>query len=143
MASKLKVDELEGVTTAGSIDVTSEGGAVSTNLQQGLAKMWVNHDKLTSDSTYDSFNVSSVTDVGTGVSTYNLTNSMNNANYSALISAGGTMSFATGKLFGSNGTGGVTAPTSSAFNQVTGFATGAGNVGDSDYNTAAVLGDLA
>ena len=136
-----RASDLANVIASGSTDIVAEGTA-TTNLQQGLAKAWINHNKNT-ENTNDSFNVSSVTDVGTGVSTYNLTNSMSNANYTALISAGGGMSFATGKLFGSNGTGGLTAPTSSAFNQVTGFATGSGNVTNTDYNTAAVLGDLA
>ena len=41
MASELKVDKFTGVTTAGSIDVTGEGNSTTTNLQQGLAKAWV------------------------------------------------------------------------------------------------------
>ena len=40
MASELKVDKFTGVTTAGSILVTGEGNSTTTNLQQGLAKMW-------------------------------------------------------------------------------------------------------
>ena len=38
MASILKVDELQGIATAGDITVTSEGGAATQSLQQGLAK---------------------------------------------------------------------------------------------------------
>ena len=44
MASELKVDKFTGVTTAGSIDVTGEGNSTTTNLQQGLHKVWVNFD---------------------------------------------------------------------------------------------------
>ena len=44
MASELKVDKFTGVTTAGSIDVTGEGNSTTTNLQQGLAKAWVQYD---------------------------------------------------------------------------------------------------
>jgi hypothetical protein len=40
MASELKVDKFTGVTTAGSILVTGEGNSTTTNLQQGLAKVW-------------------------------------------------------------------------------------------------------
>ena len=40
MTSQLKVDKLQGRTTAGSITVMSEGTSVETNLQQGLAKHW-------------------------------------------------------------------------------------------------------
>ena len=63
MASQLKVDTLTGVTTAGSIDVTGEGNSTTTNLQQGLCKMWINFDP---DTIEDSFNVASHTDVATG-----------------------------------------------------------------------------
>lgn len=82
MASKLKVDELEGVTTAGSIDVTSEGGAVSTNLQQGLAKCWVGSFAFSDNSVGDSFNAGSFTDNGAGELITNFTNVMANTGYS-------------------------------------------------------------
>lgn len=82
MASKLKVDELEGVTTAGSIDVTSEGGAVSTNLQQGLAKAWVNFNGTGTIAARDSLNMSSLTDNTTAQYVIANINNMNNANYS-------------------------------------------------------------
>tara|TARA_R100000988_G_scaffold47409_1_gene23276 strand:+ start:564 stop:959 length:396 start_codon:yes stop_codon:yes gene_type:complete len=73
MASQLKVDTITGVTTAGSVAVTGEGNSTTTNLQQGLVKMWSNvqTDQSTQD---DSFNVSSVSDQGTGKSRRNLTN---------------------------------------------------------------------
>ena len=38
MASILKVDAMQGVTAAGDITITSEGGAATQSLQQGLAK---------------------------------------------------------------------------------------------------------
>jgi hypothetical protein len=82
MASELKVDKFTGVTTAGSIDVTGEGNSTTTNLQQGLAKVW---QQAQGDSTItDSFNVSSMTDNNTGQFITVFTNSMNNAFYSGL-----------------------------------------------------------
>ena len=45
MASQLKVDTLTGVTTAGSIVVTGEGNSTTTNLQQGLAKVWAIYEQ--------------------------------------------------------------------------------------------------
>jgi len=80
MASKLKVDELEGVTTAGSIAVTSEGGATTTSLTQGLIKGWANFSMVTT-SFRDSINMASITDNGTGDGTLNYTNSFSNVNY--------------------------------------------------------------
>ena len=80
MASELKVDKFTGVTTAGSIDVTS--GSTTTNLQQGLCKAWLNLNAAT-PSLRDSFNIGSITDEGIGTYEPNFTSVMGNANYSA------------------------------------------------------------
>ena len=73
MASELKVNTLTGVSTAGSIAVTAEGGSTTTNLQQGLAKAWAGGDD---DGTTirDSLNMTSRTDEGTGDFDYTVTN---------------------------------------------------------------------
>ena len=88
MASQLKVDTLTGVTTAGSIDVTGEGNSTTTNLQQGLAKAW---NKFQGDagsiSVDDSFNASSLEDVGTGEYRSIYTNNMNNDDYAHSVSS--------------------------------------------------------
>ena len=65
--------------TKGTV-VGSEGGSATTNLAQGLAKMWLhyNHD---TPAALDSFNVTSVTDVTTGSFDPQYTNSMNSSNY--------------------------------------------------------------
>ena len=67
MASELKVDKFTGITTAGSISVTGEGNSTTTNLQQGLAKAWVNIDGSGTVSFQGSFNTSSLSDDGTGL----------------------------------------------------------------------------
>ena len=81
MASVLKVNTLTGVTTAGSIVVTGEGNSTTTNLQQGLAKAWVNLNGTGTIAIRDSFNVTSCTDDGTGSYTITIANDMGNANY--------------------------------------------------------------
>ncbi len=81
MASQLKVDTLTGVTTAGSIVVTGEGNSTTTNLQQGLAKVWHNFNGTGTVATNDSFNVASLTDNKEGDYTTAFTNNMGNANY--------------------------------------------------------------
>ena len=81
MASELKVNKLTGVTTAGSISVTGEGNSTTTNLQQGLCKMWARLDGTGTIGLDDSFNVGSITDNGTGQYTYTFSNNMNNANF--------------------------------------------------------------
>ena len=75
----LKTNTLTGTSTAGSIAVTGEGNSTTTNLQQGLAKMW--HRSSDAASPTDSLNVSGGTDNGTGDFTYAFTNNMGNANF--------------------------------------------------------------
>ena len=82
----LKTNTLTGTTTAGSIAVTGEGNSTTTNLQQGLAKSWVNFNASTGSSR-DSNNVASLTDNGTGDFTVNFSNNMNNDDYSFTGSA--------------------------------------------------------
>jgi hypothetical protein len=81
MASILKVDALQGVTSAGDIAVTSEGGSVTQSLQQGLAKVWVMFQGTGTVAVDDSHNTSSISDVGTGQHTINFSNNMNSATY--------------------------------------------------------------
>jgi len=88
MASILKVDELQGITAAGDITVTSEGGAATQSLQQGLAKVWVNFNGTGTIAIRDSLSVSGLVDNGTGNYTVNFTNAMSSANFSALATCG-------------------------------------------------------
>ena len=89
MASTLKINTLTGVSTAGSIAVTGEGNSTTTNLQQGLAKCWVQFDGTASGAAArDSLNVSSMTDNGTGDYTININNDMANDDYSLVTTAG-------------------------------------------------------
>jgi len=80
MASILKVDTITGVSTAGSIAVTGEGNSTTTNLQQGLTKVWINAPAA-KNSINDSFNVSSLDDDGTGDFGVHFTNDFASTNY--------------------------------------------------------------
>jgi len=81
--STLLLNTLTGKTSAGSIVVTGEGGSTTTNMQQGLAKAWVNFDGGASGAaSRDSFNVSGMTDNGSGNYTVAINNDMSNANFS-------------------------------------------------------------
>ena len=84
---KIKTNVIEGQTTAGSITVQSEGSA-TTNLQQGLAKVFssLSHDSGT-PTAKDTFNVASYTDNGTGNVTVNYTNNMSVANHCVVAMA--------------------------------------------------------
>ena len=85
MTSELRVDNLKGSTTGGSISVLGEGTSATTNLQQGLTKAWVFGGE--DASLTESFNISSGADNGTGLYTYSLTNDLTNINYSGACCA--------------------------------------------------------
>jgi hypothetical protein len=85
--SEIKVDALTGKTTAGDITVTSEGGAATMQLQQGLAKVWVNFNGTGTIAVRDSLSVSGLVDNNTGNYTVNYSSSMANDDYSSTVSA--------------------------------------------------------
>ena len=68
----------------------SDGGAVTQNMAQGLAKAWFNMDTTGTPSYRDSLNCSTLTDGGTGIMTHNFTNNMGNATYALSGAPGGT-----------------------------------------------------
>ena len=81
--SEIAIDKLKGVSSASSISVVAEGGSTTTNLQQGLCKVWYN---ISSDfaTTNDSLNIGSITDNATGEHKGNFTNNMSSEHYGAL-----------------------------------------------------------
>jgi hypothetical protein len=80
--STILVNTLTGTSTAGSIAVTGEGNSTTTNLQQGLVKSWVNFNGTASGAAArDSFNLSSMTDDGTGAYTITFSSNLANANF--------------------------------------------------------------
>ena len=85
---KIKTNVIEGQTTAGSITVQGEG-TKTTNLQQGLAKIWFALNCTGTPANRGSFNVSTVTDNTAGDMTENFTSNMNDQNYATSGIAGG------------------------------------------------------
>ena len=100
MTSELRVDNLKGSTTGGSINVLGEGTSATTNLQQGLAKCWLRADMNTENDIQDSFNTASVTDQATGDTRWNFTNALANTNG---VMSGATARTGTPKLSGGAG----------------------------------------
>ncbi len=91
MASIPKVDTITGVATAGSIAITGEGNSTTTNLQQGLAKMFAFVEYVSSGNSFsltNSLNVSSSTDAGTGLNTITVTNAFANDDIATLGASG-------------------------------------------------------
>jgi len=88
MTSELRVDNLKGSTTGGSINVLGEGTSATTNLQQGLAKVFINFDGTGTIATRDSLNIASITDSATGNYQNNSTNAMSSDDYVCVYNAG-------------------------------------------------------
>jgi len=134
MASILKVDELRGIVSAGDITVTSEGGAATQALQQGLAKIWVNFNGSSGTTVRDSLNVTSVDDDGTGDYGVNFVSSMSNNDY-AMTGSASLSAFANNDV-------GLIGP--SRDNAAESLATGSVQLdGQKSSNTDAVARDLA
>ena len=68
--------------------IKSEGGAVTTSVQQGLAKFWTNLNGSGTIATRDSFNISSTSDDATGIYTFTINSDMADANYHITGSVG-------------------------------------------------------
>ena len=77
--STIKVNNLQNAS----------GGSNSTpeEIQQGRAKAWVNFNGSGTVAIRDDYNISSVTDNGTGDYTINISNAMSNANYAYVFGA--------------------------------------------------------
>jgi len=80
-ATFLSVNASEVATLLTSAVINSEGGAVTTNIAQGLCKVWADVDMTGTATLDDSFNASGLTDHGTGSFTITHNSDMGNGNY--------------------------------------------------------------
>ena len=88
--STLRTNALEGMDAKNSITVVAGAGNITTtNVQEGIAKVWASFDG-SSSGFLDSFNCASLTDHGTGDHEVNYSNSMNNDDYAHPFHFGGT-----------------------------------------------------
>jgi hypothetical protein len=137
--SEIKVDTLTGKTSAGDITVTSEGGAATMQLQQGLAKCWVDFNGITTTSSRDSFNVSSLTDGGTGNTTITFANTMSSSNYTGSWFTNCSTATTHGS-FDNVYTGGFGSRTTTSYGV---YCYGSTGTIDSANNDSTIFGDLA
>ena len=138
--STILVNTLTGTSTAGSIAVTGEGGSTTTNLQQGLAKSWLNFN-MAGTTASDSFNLSSLTDRATGQFTVNLSSAHDSAGYGCVgnTNAYAGDSFAGGMALGLHANH-IFTSTASAY----GISSYDGSSYiDAKHNSSATHGDLA
>ena len=128
MASILRVNTLT--------DASSNNSVPMATVFNGTAKVWVNYDGTATDAAArDSFNVSGMTDNGTGDATTTFANVMSSANYAVS---------GTSNAYGSlqvRGTSDTTKPLANALRM--GSWVSSTNIGDRDYNNVMIKGDLA
>ena len=99
MASILRVNTLT--------DASSGNSTAMSTINQGTAKAWINFNGTGTIATRDSFNVSGITDNGTGDYTVTIDNDFSNANYSAVgCCLAGTGSGNNGQVVSSEGSSG-------------------------------------
>jgi len=137
--SEIAIDKLKGVTAAGSMLVVGEGGSTTTNLQQGLGKAWCRWNMSGTAAIEDSFNMASLTDVGTGISRLAFANDFSNTKYSATFGVG-ELDGGGNRLIGVRGSGG-TGPTAGDIGIV--HLTVGEDANDINCNNSVFHGDLA
>ena len=140
--STLRTNALEGVDAKNSITIVAGAGNITTtNVQEGLCKAWVNFDGTASNAaSRDTFNVSGMTDNGTGDYTISINNDMSNDDYCTVVSGSETGSSGDTNQIGSlkrNGTYTTSAVT------VCGTHTNSQDDVDNQRMMAAIHGDLA
>ena len=137
--STIIADNLTGRASAGTVTVTSEGGSATQSLQQGLTKVWGSFEQSGTHAFYDSFNLASIADTGTGTSRFVFTNNMGNANY-ATTGCSGEQSGGGNRVMGIKGNSAV--PATTGFD-IANFALSNGSASDDTRLSVSVNGDLA
>jgi len=128
--STLRTNALEGVDAKNSITIVAGAGNVTTtNVQEGIAKVWVQFDGQASGAaSRDSLNVGSMTDNGTGNYNVNFSNVMANNDYASA---------------GIGNTQAITSETVATFTIQLLSANASGSLSDVTIMATSILGDLA
>ena len=129
--STLAVGTIKSVSSAAPVFQNTSG----TEKGQ-LAKAWVNFNGTGTVAMRDNFNVSTVTDNGTGDYTINFTNAFANANYAMTGSSGGQNSTSNGAVYQYEQ---ASAKTTSAARVL--LITTAGGIVDTPHIAVAFFGD--
>ena len=127
--STLAVGTIKSVSSAAPVFQNTSG----TEIGQ-ICKAWVNFNGTGTVAMRDNFNVSSITDSGTGVYTANFTNAMANANYASVVSTGNNDKGRYGIMIDSD-------DKATSGCKIFGFQTESGSSLDSEEVSLAVFGD--
>ena len=115
-------------------DSSGSNSSTTEQIFQGRAKAWVNFNGTGTVSIRDNFNVSSITDSGTGVYTANFSSAMSNNDYASVVSTGNNDKGRYGIMIDSDD------KTTSAC-KIFGFQTESGSSLDSEEVSLAIFGD--
>jgi len=124
--STLKVNTIQ--------DSSGSNASTTEQINQGRAKAWVNFNGTGTVAIRDDFNISSITDSGTGVYTANFSSAMSNANYASVVSTGNNDKGRYGIMIDSDD------KTTSGC-KIFGFQTSTGSSLDSSEVSLAIFGD--
>jgi hypothetical protein len=113
----------------------SDGGAVTKNMVQGLCKAWCDWNQQSTQTIRDSYNISGITDGGTGKTTLNINNDMSNDDWAGVLYQNGNATDG----FDNHYAGGLESKTTGSV-LMTGYAS---NLVDSFTCDLIVMGDLA
>ena len=110
MTSQLNVDTIVDKAGSGGTNVkmantstyVGEGGSGTQNTVQSLGKVFINFNGTSTIATRDSFNTSSIADLGTGNYRVVFSNNMSNGNYTNVLNCNHTSNF--NGMFGSTDT---------------------------------------
>lgn len=126
--STLKVNTIQNTSAAHS--------STPEEIAQGRAKAWVNLNGTGTVAIRDSFNVGSITDVGTGQYQANFTNNMSDANYAVSCAAMNGVNIGTGTAQFN-----VTWFTTTSSTKVGTWAQTSGSFADRDHVMIIIFGD--
>ena len=113
----------------------SDGGAVTKNMVQGLCKAWCDWNQQSTQTIRDSYNISGITDGGTGKTTLNINNDMSNDDWAGVLYQNGNATDG----FDNHYAGGLQSKTAGSV-LMTGYAS---SLVDSFTCDLIVMGDLA
>ena len=132
---KLRID------AGGAVYLNTEGGNLSTgvHVQQGSSKAWGAFEQSGTHSFRDSYNMTSISDQGTGISRITINNNMNNSNY-ATVGMSGEQAGGGNRVCGLRGS--AAAPNTGRFDMAN-FALSTGSSSDDTRISISVLGDQA
>ena len=137
MTSQLNVDTIKGKTAETSITIQGEGSA-TTNLQQGLTKVWCAADENSSVVIRDSFNTSSLTDNSTANTSFNLSSAMSNTDFSGV-----SLNSGEGSVTSYDVNYEQSASRTTSLYRVGSVNYSSGAAYDAEYKTIQICGDLA